>query len=80
VVAISVDSRADSAQLAERLGLGIPLLADPDLTTIRAYGVAMKGRDLAVPATFIVKPDGRISARYVGETQFDRPSVDTLLK
>ncbi len=80
IVAISVDSKERSASLAERLGVPFPLLSDPTLTAIEAYGVAMAGSELAVPATFVVDRDRRILRRYVGETQFDRPSVDFLLR
>ena len=69
----------DSARLVDRLGLNFAVLRDADMSVIRAYGVAMKGQDLAVPAVFIVRRDGTIAYHYVGESQADRPSIDTLV-
>ena len=64
-----------------RLGLsGIALLSDPELQVIGAWGVKMKGAELAVPATFIVRRDATIVWRYIGETQADRPSAEELLE
>lgn len=63
----------------KKLGLGFPLLSDPGLVSVRAYGIAMEGREIAVPATFVVLPDRRIAWRYVGETQADRPAHEAAL-
>ena len=79
LVAISVDEAADSLELAEDLGLEFPVLSDADLSVAKAYGVAMEGRDIAVPAVFVVNRDRSIYFRYVGENQADRPSARTLL-
>lgn len=76
---LSVDERSDSVAMARRLGTRIPLLEDKRLKTAIAWGVAMKGRDLAVPAVFVVRPDGGISYRYVGESMMDRPGPETIL-
>lgn len=75
IAAISVDSVEDSAALAERLGVGFPLLSDPDARVIDRYGVRMKGETLAVPATFIVGRDGTLAWRHVGERALDRPPL-----
>ena len=80
VVAISVDSAEDSTALAARLNITIPLLSDPDLAVIKAYGVAMEGNDIAVPSTFIVGSDRVVRWRHVGETQFDRPDSQQVLE
>ena len=81
VVYISVDPPAVSrAKMAEPIGGAVPLLSDPDLAVAKAYGVAMQGRDIAVPATFIVAPDRSIAYRYVGESMNDRPSTAHVLK
>jgi peroxiredoxin len=79
LVAISVDPVEDSARLAGKEGIGFPLLSDPDLKIASAYGVAMKGQDIAVPAIFIVGRDQRIHYKHVGESISDRPSPDTIL-
>jgi peroxiredoxin len=78
LVGISVDGREDSTALVARLGLHYPLLSDPDLRVASAYGVAMKGRDIAVPSVFVVRGD-RIVYRKVGETVGDRPTPDEVV-
>ena len=55
------------------------VLRDADMLVIRAYGVAMKGQELAVPAVFIVRRDGTIAYRHVGESMADRPTIDALV-
>lgn len=75
IAGISVDPVTDSAALAERLDIGFPLLSDPEAEVIDRYGVRMKGETLAVPATFIVRRDGTIAWRYVGERALDRPPL-----
>jgi peroxiredoxin len=79
MAAISVDERAESAELAERLLISFPLLSDPALKVALAYGVAMEGRDIAIPSIFIVTSDRRIRYKYVGESPADRPSTNKLL-
>ncbi len=75
VVAISVDSREDSLEFIANKGIGVPLLSDPEMGVIKAYGVAMVSENIAVPATFIVGADGRVRWRHVGETMMDRPDA-----
>ena len=60
--------------------IDFPLLSDPGVVVAAAYGVAMKGDDLAVPATFVLRPDGTIAYRYVGEDMTDRPSTNEILE
>ena len=78
VVAISVDAVEDSVELIEDKELTIPLLRDPDMKVIKAYGVAMDGEDIPVPSTFIVKQDRTIHWKHVGETMADRPPNEDL--
>ena len=80
LVAISADTAEDSRALAERLGVSMPLLADPGVAVAERYGVAMVGQDIAVPSMLIVMPDRRIAWRYVGEGASDRPPVKLLLE
>ncbi len=35
----------------------------------------MKGDDIAVPSTFVIRRDGAIVWHYVGETMMDRPYI-----
>ncbi len=79
VVAISVDEPEASVNFAREGHIGFPLLRDADLAVAKAYGVAMKDGELAIPATFIVTRSGNIHYRKVGETQADRADFDEVL-
>lgn len=80
LVAISVDPVADSSKLAADLGLHFPLLSDPDLHVASAYGVAMKGQDIAVPSVFVVRRGRTIAWKKVGEDMADRASASDVLE
>jgi len=80
LVAISADPRADSAELIQDDEISVPLLSDPELQVISAYGVAMKGEDIAVPAAFVISPQGNITFSYIGESMADRPDGERLLR
>lgn len=73
MVAISVDDTQTNAKLADKVGAKFPLLADPDLATIKAYGLEHEGKDIALPATVIVDKDGVVQWIYVGDRPPDRP-------
>jgi peroxiredoxin len=71
VVAISVDSPAESQKLSRSQGYTFPLLSDPKAETIRRYGVLHAkggggGQDIARPAEFFVDAGGTI--RWVNLT------------
>lgn len=78
-MAISVDSHEESAELAEELEIPFSLLRDVELRTALAYGVAMEGRDIAIPAIFVVAKGGAIRWRAIGESVIDRPSAEAVL-
>ena len=80
MVAISADTQEDSAEFIADKGITVPLLSDPDLKVINAYGVAMAGEDIAVPASFIIDGEKSTHWRYVGENMTDRPSEEELLE
>jgi len=80
LVAISVDSPEDSKEFEENKELTMPLLSDPEMKIISAYGVAMKGNDIAVPSVFVVDSSGTIRWFHVGETMMDRPAAEVLLE
>jgi peroxiredoxin len=79
IAAISVDSQEDSAKLSQSLELPFPLLEDANLQVALQWGVAMEGRDIAVPAVFVVLPNGTIFWKQVGENVTDRPSNAQIL-
>ena len=71
VVAISVDSPAESQKLCQSRGYGFPFLSDPNTEVIRRYGVVHAkagedGKDIARPAEFLVDSTGMI--RWVNLT------------
>ena len=71
VVAISVDSSAESQKLCQSRQYTFPFLSDPKAETIRQYGVlhpkgGEKGKDIARPAEFLVDAGGTI--RWVNLT------------
>jgi peroxiredoxin len=80
LAAVSVDEEQESAVFASEIGIDFPLLRDADLKIATAYGVAMAGKDIAVPAVFVIRKDGKIHWRKVGESVTDRPSVSDILE
>ena len=80
VVAISVDSVDKSKDLAKDLGLAFPLLSDPDLKVIRAYGVADESNGIAWPAEVLVDPGGAIRWRATARSVSQRPSASDVLR
>lgn len=70
VVAISVDTPAESQRLCRSQGYTFPFLSDPAAETIRQYGVLHPkggaGKDIARPAEFLVDGSGII--RWVNLT------------
>ena len=46
---------------------------------VSAYGLAMKGRDIAVPSVYVVRQNRTIAFNKVGETVGDRPSPDEVV-
>ncbi len=79
VVGVSVDSPSTSAALAARLEIDTPLAADEDLAVARSYGVEHVGKDLALPATIVIRRDGTVAWIYVGDNPRDRPQIEAML-
>ncbi|MBN2358328.1 MAG: peroxiredoxin family protein [Deltaproteobacteria bacterium] len=79
VVAISVDPSERSRELHRKLRLPFPILADPELAAIRAYGIEDTELAISRPAFFLVRPDGSIAWEYVGDARTDRPDIEMLL-
>lgn len=75
---MSADEIEDSAAFRQRAELTFPLLSDPELKAVAAWGVAMEGSDIAVPTVYIINGQGRITWRRQSETQFDRPAMATM--
>ena len=64
VLGISPQSLDSHERFRAKYGLTVPLLADPDRTTIRAYGVLGPG-GLVRRSIFIVDPKGVVRYRHV---------------
>ena len=65
IAAISVDSPDESRKLCKSRGYTFPFLSDPQAEVIRRYGVlhtrgGENGRDIALPAEFLVDQTGTI--------------------
>lgn len=80
LAAISVDSPAKNAALATRLGVTFPLLSDPELATIRAWGVEHEGKGIARPTVVVLDTAGVVAWAYVGGNPGDRPCVADLIQ
>ena len=87
VAAISVDDAAKSSDLLDRLAkldppskIEFPLLSDPGGAVAKAYGIWDERHEIALPATIIVGPDGRVAWTHVGDTITDRPAEDAIIE
>jgi len=74
-----VDPPKTSLKLHSRLSLGFPLLSDPEMKMLKAYGVVQEGRDLAVPALFLLDSKRRIVWSEVANDYSDRPDAREVL-
>lgn len=78
-MAISADSAEESRALARRYDIEFPLLSDPDGALAKKYaGLSSDG--FALPSLYIIKPDGRVLFRKLGEARHDRVSVARVLQ
>lgn len=77
VLAISVDTAPDNADLKRKLKLPFPVLSDPDHTAIDRYAGTEErlraGVAIGKPATFVLDRHGDIVWSYVGVDYGDRP-------
>lgn len=82
LVAISTDPVATTrADLVTRIGpVPYPVLADPGGAVIRSYGLQQTGREIAVPATYVIGSDGTIVWAHISDHYTERPSVASVLE
>jgi peroxiredoxin len=78
VLAVQMGGSTRTAQdVAEKLGLRFPLLLDRDSTVTAAWGVKI------LPASFLIRPDGKVAFSHVGELDWSGPEerrkVESLL-
>uniref|UniRef100_UPI0018925852 peroxiredoxin n=1 Tax=Catenulispora rubra TaxID=280293 RepID=UPI0018925852 len=74
---ISPQDLESHEKFAQRHGLHQPLLADPEKTVIRQYGVALKGLGLK-RSVFLVDAEGVLRWKHVATFGLMFQSVDTL--
>ena len=81
---VVVDPPATNATLARDVGLTYPILADPELHAIEAYGLRHKGagpdgHDIAYSASVLIDADGVVRWRLVTDNFRRRPLPATVL-
>ena len=74
---MSADEVEASVAYKAKAGLPFPLLSDPELEAVKAWGVTMDGADIAVPTVYIINKSG-ITWTFQSDTQFDRPMIKTM--
>lgn len=85
VVAVSVDPVERNREVADRLGLEFPLLSDPDLAAIDAFGLRhpggspFSGGDISRPALFVLR-DGVVRWRHLTDNWRVRLRAEELLE
>lgn len=70
MIAITVDPPDRNAKVAKKLNLDFPVLSDPEMKVIDAFGVRHArgkpgGGDIARPAAFLVDREGKIVWRFL---------------
>lgn len=81
ILAVSPDAPEGLATAARRTGVSFPLLGDPDLKAAGEFGLAFgaPGRQLPVPAVYVVDGEGKIHFQYVNPNYVVRLDPDVLL-
>jgi peroxiredoxin len=83
VAGVVVDSVATNAELTRAAGLEFPILSDPDLRMIDAYGLrhvaAHDGQDIALSATVLIDTEGVVRWTSVTRNVRVRPNPDEVL-
>ncbi len=87
VLAICVDSVEVNASVVENLELGFPILSDPKLQSIKAFGLLHEEAgtpsgiaDLARPAVFILDRNGVVKWRHLTDNWRVRVRPETVLE
>jgi len=84
VAAVVVDPPETNARVAARLGLGFPVLSDPGLALVDAFGLrhaggAHEGQDIARSASVLLDKDGVVRWRHVTDNVRRRPDPAVIL-
>lgn len=65
VFAVSIDPPEDARGLRRDLGLTFPILSDPDMRLIRAFGMQGEMRNMGDMGYVIIDKQGRIRTRQI---------------
>jgi peroxiredoxin len=84
VAGVVVDPPATNADLARQAGLAYPILSDPELRTIDAYGLrhehaGPEGADVARSASVLIDADGVVRWTFVTTNIRVRPTPDEVI-
>ncbi len=83
VAGVVVDPVATNADIVRQAGLAFPILSDPDLRMIDAYGLrhveAHDGQDIARSASVLIDADGIVRWTRVPENFRVRPTPKEIL-
>lgn len=71
--------------MVDKEKLAFDVLSDPELKLIGALGLthpagSPDGKDISIPATFLVDKDGTIAWRYLGKTVMDRATPEQMIQ
>jgi peroxiredoxin len=78
--AVSPDSAEDLEKFRVEEDLGFPLLVDPDLETVRAYGLLnQENPTVPHPTALVLDREGVVRYARVDENYRQRPSPEELL-
>ena len=95
IIAISTDTPEKAVKTQKKSRSTFPILLDEKSKVVRLYGVLVEKRErkdmpafmhrkkagtYAMPAVFIIDPQGVLRYSYVGKSFTDRPSNEDLLK
>ena len=81
---VAADPPATNADLVRQAGLAYPILADPELRTIDAYGLRHEhagpdGADIARSASVLIDADGVVRWTFVTTNVRVRPTPDDVI-
>jgi len=79
VVGVSVDDHETQCEFAESTKASFPLIADPEHTLSRLYGVLRPFLKLAKRVTYVIDPEGVIRGVFEHEFQISRHLDGVLL-
>jgi peroxiredoxin len=83
IAGVVVDPVATNAEVVRTAGLSFPILSDPDLQAVTAYGLrhagGHDGQDIALSASVLLDRDGIVRWVHVTPNLRVRPTADEVL-